>query len=157
MGVAMGLFFGRIGCFLGGCCYGLVTDHPVGLSFPAWSPASEGQFREGLLSHPNQPSLPVHPTQLYEAVGCLSIALVLSVWGPRHKRFDGQVGLLFLVLYAALRFLLEFLRADDRGLYLGVSTSQWVSIVIVLAVAAVWRLWSRGARAELASAQRASS
>src|SRR4051812_29962476 len=44
MGVAMGLFFGRIGCFLGGCCYGLVTQHPFGTVFPAWSAASEGQF-----------------------------------------------------------------------------------------------------------------
>lgn len=136
IGVSFGLFCGRIGCFLGGCCYGLVTDHRLGLAFPAWSPASEGQFREGLLSHPGQPSLPVHPTQLYEAIGCLAIAVVLNVWGTRHKRFDGHISLMFLTLYAILRFMLEFLRADDRGLYFGVSTSQWISIVI-LAFAAV--------------------
>ncbi len=139
IGVSLGLAAGRLGCFLGGCCYGLPTDSWPGLAFPAWSPASEGQFREGMLTHPGQPSLPVHPTQLYEALGCLLIAVILNVWGPRHKRFDGHISLMFLTLYAILRFGLEFLRADDRGLYFGVSTSQWISIVIVAAVAVVWQ------------------
>ncbi len=153
MGVAMGLFFGRIGCFLGGCCYGLVTHHMFGTSFPAWSAASEGQFREGLLPHPGQPSLPVHPTQLYEAIGCLAISVFLSQWGYRHKRFDGQISVLFLALYAVLRFGLEFLRADDRGLWFGVSTSQWLSVAVLAACAALWRTWSQAARAPLAPAQ----
>ncbi len=131
IGVSLGLFCGRVGCFLGGCCYGLPSDHVLGLAFPAWSPASEGQFREGLLAHPGQPSLPVHPTQLYEAMGCLAIAVILNAWGPRHKRFDGHVSLMFLALYAVLRFAIEFLRADDRGLYFGVSTSQWISLAIL--------------------------
>jgi len=143
MGVAMGLFFGRIGCFLAGCCFGEVTEHAVGTRFPAWSPASEGQFREGLLSAPGLPSLPVHPTQLYEAVGCLAISVFLSQWGPRHKRFDGQVALLALLLYAALRSLLEEFRADDRGVYYGLSTSQWVSLGVALAALVAWRRWSR--------------
>lgn len=142
MGVAMGLFFGRIGCFLAGCCYGEVTAHAVGTRFPAWSAASEGQFRAGLLSHPSLPSLPVHPTQLYEAVGCLFISVGLSLWAPRHKGFDGQVALLALLLYAALRSLIEEFRADDRGIYAGLSTSQWVSLGIVLAVLGCWRRWS---------------
>ncbi len=139
IGVSLGLVCGRIGCFLGGCCYGVPTDHAVGLAFPAWSPASEGQFRERLLSHPGQASLPVHPTQLYEAVGCLAIAVILNGWGPRHKRFDGQISLLFLALYAVLRFAVEFLRADDRGLFFGVSTSQWISLSILVAVVALWQ------------------
>ncbi len=140
IGVSLGLASGRFGCFLGGCCYGLHTEHRLGLAFPAWSPASEGQFREGLLAHPGQPSLPVHPTQLYEAAGCLLIAVILNSWGPRYKRFDGQISLMFLALYAVLRFGIEFLRADDRGLYFGVSTSQWFSIVIL---GLVFFLWSR--------------
>jgi phosphatidylglycerol:prolipoprotein diacylglycerol transferase len=147
MGVAMGLFFGRIGCFLAGCCFGEVTERAVGTRFPAWSPASEAQFRAGLLAHPGSVSLPVHPTQLYEAVGCLAISVTLSLWGPRHKRFDGQVALLALLAYALLRTLIELVRADDRGLYLGISTSQWLSAVIALAVAVAWRRWSQaGAR-----------
>lgn len=145
IGVAMGLFCGRIGCFLAGCCYGDVTAHAVGTRFPAWSPASEGQFRAGLLERPGLPSLPVHPTQLYEAVGCLVIAVVLSWWGPLRKRFDGQVALLALLAYAALRSLLEVVRADDRGIYFGLSTSQWVSLLVVVAVAVLWRRWAQRA------------
>jgi phosphatidylglycerol:prolipoprotein diacylglycerol transferase len=151
IGVAMGLFFGRIGCFLAGCCYGEVTEHALGTRFPAWSPASEGQFRAGLLAHPSVASLPVHPTQLYEAVGCLLISVVLSQWGPRHKRFDGQVALLALLAYAVLRSLIEELRADDRGVYLSLSTSQWVSLAVVAAVALTWRKWSHAGAAPVAA------
>ena len=144
-GVAMGLFFGRIGCFLAGCCYGEVTELAIGTRFPAWSPASEGQFRAGHLAHASLPSLPVHPTQLYEAAGCLLIAVLLSRWTPKHKRFDGQAALLALAAYALLRSVIELVRADDRGVYLGVSTSQWVSAAVLVAVAVAWRRWARRA------------
>ncbi len=147
MGVAMGLFFGRIGCFLAGCCYGELSERAVGTRFPAWSPASEGQFRAGLLAHPGLPSLPVHPTQLYEAVGCLAISVALSIWGPLRKRFDGQVALVALIAYALLRSVVEEFRADDRGIYFGISTSQWLSLAIVAIVIPVWRRWARTARA----------
>lgn len=143
-GIALGLFFGRMGCFFGGCCFGAPTHSHLGLSFPPWSPASESQWREGLLERPSLPSLPVHPTQLYEAAGCLAIAGLLYFWVEPKKRFDGQVMLVFLAAYAALRFGLEFLRADDRGAVLGISTSQWISVVAVIAVAAVWKRVSRG-------------
>ena len=121
--VALGLLIGRVGCFLAGCCYGEVTTRAVGTRFPAWSPASEGQVRAGLLAHAGERSLPVHPTQLYEAFGCLVIWLCLIRFSP-HKRFDGEVALRGLLAYAVLRSLVELVRADDRGLWLGVSTSQ---------------------------------
>ena len=142
-GVAMGLFFGRIGCFLGGCCFGRATGSALGVRFPGYSPASEGQFREHLLGHPGMLSLPVHPTQLYEALGCLAIAVGLGMWSPRRQRFSGQTSLLFLSLYAALRFGLEFLRADDRGALAGLSTSQWIGAVVVVLVVWEWRRLSR--------------
>lgn len=145
IGVSMGLFFGRIGCFLGGCCYGVITSHPPGAIFPAWSAASEGQFREGLLTHPGMPSHPVHPTQLYEAFGCLVLSVALSRWSPRYQRFDGQTTLLFLIGYAVLRFVIEFWRADDRGIYAGFSTSQWISFVMLAAAAYGWRYFARRA------------
>jgi len=151
VGVALGLFVGRIGCFLAGCCYGEVTTHAVGTRFPAWSPASEGQFRAGLLAQPGLPSLPVHPTQLYEALGCLAITVVLGRWGLRRKRFDGQVALVALVAYALLRSAIEVVRADDRGVFLGVSTSQWLSLAVVIAVVSLWRRWARDARTHVAA------
>ncbi|MFI5306267.1 MAG: prolipoprotein diacylglyceryl transferase [Polyangiales bacterium] len=134
----VGLFFGRLGCFFGGCCFGSVTERRLAVSFPAFSAASEKQFRDGLLTDKALASLPVHPTQLYEAAGCLAIAAFLTLHAQPRKRFDGQVMLWFLALYAVLRFGLEYLRDDDRGSVLGLSTSQWIGLVVVAAVAALW-------------------
>jgi phosphatidylglycerol:prolipoprotein diacylglycerol transferase len=141
--ISLGLVFGRLGCFLGGCCFGVHTDHPFGLSFPAFSPASESQWRAGLLEAPHLPSLPVHPTQLYEAAGCLAITAFLLFSVRPRKRFDGQVFLSFIALYATLRFGLEYLRADERGELLSLSTSQLLAIPALLLVAAFWPRWSR--------------
>ena len=142
IGICVGLVFGRIGCFLGGCCFGVHTDHPFGLRFPSFSPASESQWREGLLSAPSLESLPVHPTQLYEAIGCLAIVAFL-LWLRPRKRFQGQVILAFIALYAILRFVLEFWRADERGEFLGLSTSQALGIAAVALVAILWTRWSK--------------
>lgn len=143
MVIPIGLFFGRMGCFLGGCCFGLHTDHAFGISFPSWSPASEAQYRAGELAGAHLPSLPVHPTQLYEAAGSLAIAgLMMFVLHPR-KRFDGQVGLAFLALYSVLRFVIEYLRADDRGALWGLSTSQLIGVAILAFVAVAWRRLAR--------------
>jgi phosphatidylglycerol:prolipoprotein diacylglycerol transferase len=91
-----------------------------------------------MLSHP------VHPTQLYEALGCLLLSVGLSRWSPRHQRFDGQTTLLFLIGYALLRFAIEYLRADDRGGFASLSTSQWISLLALIASAWAWRvLWQR--------------
>jgi phosphatidylglycerol:prolipoprotein diacylglycerol transferase len=127
----IGLFFGRLGCFLGGCCFGLPTDSSLGLSFPAGSPASYEQAEAGLLHDKGLASLPVHPTQLYEALGCLCLAAWLLLRTHPNKRFDGQVMLIFLIDYAVLRFVLEYWRADDRGVFFGFSTSQWIGLAII--------------------------
>ena len=134
----MGLFFGRLGCWFGGCCFGLVTDHPLGISFPAWSPASEQQWRDHLLTHPSLPSLNVFPTQLMESFGCLLITFFVIGYVNPRKRFDGQVFSISFALYALLRFVLEFLRADDRGIYAGLATSQWISLLLLAFVGVVW-------------------
>jgi phosphatidylglycerol---prolipoprotein diacylglyceryl transferase len=128
----IGLFFGRLGCFFGGCCFGLPTDGPLGMSFPAGSPASYEQAEAGLLADKALASLPVHATQLYESLGCLAIAAWLLLVTHPRKRFDGQVMLVFLIDYAVLRFVLEYLRADDRGIFFGLSTSQWIGLGSVL-------------------------
>lgn len=145
----LGLFFGRLGCWFGGCCFGQPTDAWFGVSFPAWSPASEAQWRAHLLDHPSMESLRVIPTQLLEAGGSLAIAfLIIGVIEPR-KRFDGQVFCISMALYAALRFVLEFFRADDRGGGLGLSTSQWIGIGLVALCAAIWPLLQRRSDAML--------
>jgi phosphatidylglycerol:prolipoprotein diacylglycerol transferase len=153
MTIPIGLFWGRMGCFLGGCCFGKPAEGaPFAVRFPAWSPASEAQWREGLLPAPHLESLPVHPAQLYEAIGCLAIALVAMLLVHPRKRFDGMVFLVFLALYAVLRFGLEWLRADDRGGIGLLSTSQIVGLVIVAGCAWAWTWLRKRARVALASA-----
>ena len=149
MVMPVGLFFGRIGCFLGGCCFGTITDSPLSVVFPAGSSASESQAKAGILDGRHLESLPVHPAQLYEAFGCLVIAAITMFVVHPKKRFDGMVFLTFLGLYALLRFVVEYFRADDRGGLLGLSTSQLIGLVIVAACAFVWpRLRARTVRAQ---------
>lgn len=127
--VPLGLAFGRVGCFLAGCCFGAPYAH--GLSFPRGSPASEAQAKEHLIDHVNLPSLPVHPTQIYESIASLGIAwLCLFVVHPR-KRYDGQVFAVFLATYALVRAALEILRRDERGGVLGLSTSQLIGVAMI--------------------------
>ncbi len=136
-GIGVGLAFGRMGCLLAGCCFGVPTDAAWGLVFPGHSAASTWQADAGLLASRAAPSLPVQPTQLLEAAGTLGIAALLLLGvGPR-KRYGGQVFVAFIALYAALRFLLEFWRSDDRGGLVGLSTSQWVGLLLFAAMAAL--------------------
>ncbi len=145
--IPLGLTWGRIGCWFNGCCFGVITDSKVGISFPSGSQASRQQFEQGLLSSMAQESLPVHPTQLYEALFSLAIAAYCCLWVDRKKRFHGQTFLTFVVLYAIGRFVEEFFRDDDRGAILGMSTSQIIGLVTVLVAGAALVMLVRRARA----------
>jgi prolipoprotein diacylglyceryltransferase len=131
--IGCGLTFAlvRTGCFLAGCDYGAPTAAPWGVRFPPGSVAAVDHFRRGFVPH-GAASLPVHPTQLYEAaLGLLAAALASVVIRKRDAR-DGLAFATFLTTYAIGRFLIEFLRADDdRGHALELSTAQWVSLAIV--------------------------
>lgn len=139
MVVPVGLAFGRMGCLLGGCCFGRPLDGPFGLVFPPYSAASTSQVRDGLLGAVHEHSLAVHPTQLYEAWGSFAIALWLILWLHGRKRYDGHIFLAFVMSYAALRFVLEYFRADDRGGIAALSTSQWLGLVLVVGAVATHR------------------
>ena len=115
--LALGHSIGRLGCFAQGCCYGRPFDY--GLTFPLESPPSY-VFGE----------VPIHPTQLYESLTLLFVFGWLINYRTK-KRFDGEVFLIYLVIYSTIRFGIEFLRADDRGFYMGqMSVSQLVSLLI---------------------------
>jgi phosphatidylglycerol:prolipoprotein diacylglycerol transferase len=131
MVVPVGLTFGRMGCTLAGCCFGKAWDSSWALSFPGQSPASEAQWKDKLLQQPSEPSLPVHPTQLYEALASLAIAAFLTLYLHERKRYDGQIFLAFMALYAGARFVIEFFRDDDRGGLLGLSTSQLIGLILI--------------------------
>jgi phosphatidylglycerol:prolipoprotein diacylglycerol transferase len=79
---------------------------------------------------PPKRSLPVHPTQLYSAVGAALLACVLWLYYP-FRRSDGEVGALLIVLYSTGRFLLEMVRTDEHAVFgTGLTISQNVSVVL---------------------------
>ncbi len=130
--IPMGLVFGRMGCLLAGCCFGSECALPWALSFPARSAASEMQAKAHLIASKFLPSLHVHPTQVYESLACLVITGFCLLYVYPRKRYAGHVFVVFATLYAIVRFLLEMLRRDDRGSLLGLSTSQWIGVAIVV-------------------------
>lgn len=131
--ISLGLAFGRTGCLLAGCCFGQVTDGPLGLAFPRFSPAWDRHVHDGLIAADAAASLPVHATQLYEAVFAALLALVLWRYYRRGPRFEGEVFFLFNAAYAVFRFAVELIRADDRGAWFGeaITTSQLISLPLL--------------------------
>ena len=117
---ALGNVFGRFGCFLNGCCYGRPTDLPWGVSFPSDNPL-----------HP--PTVPVHPTEIYDAVNNFLLYLLLA-WIFRHKKFDGQVFAIYLVGYALTRVFMEYFRGDypPDHIHYGLTPGMLVSIPIFI-------------------------
>jgi phosphatidylglycerol:prolipoprotein diacylglycerol transferase len=143
MVIPLGLGFGRMGCLLAGCCFGKPSDGPFALSFPGHSPASEAHWKAKLLKGPGDASLPVHATQIYESAASLAISALLILYLHGRKRYDGQVFLGFVALYAVVRFVLEFFRDDERGALLGLSTSQLIGVALVAGAVALHRRFAR--------------
>lgn len=135
--IPLGLCFGRMGCLMAGCCFGAPTDLPWAISFPWKSAASEAQYKLHLLPTARMWSLPVHPTQVYESAASLAIAAFCLAWVHPRKRYDGQVFVAFLALYAVARFVIEFWRRDDRGGLFGLSTSQLIGVGLLAAAFAL--------------------
>jgi phosphatidylglycerol:prolipoprotein diacylglycerol transferase len=126
-GIALGNFFGRQGCFAAGCCWGKPTTLPWGVKFTELGHEITGVPTGAYL----------HPTQLYESFSMLIVFFVL-LWLHKHKRFNGQLILLYALIYSTVRFVIEFLRDDPRGdifgltTRTGLSTSQLISIIVGL-------------------------
>lgn len=137
----MGLFLGRLGCLLNGCCYGKTTSLPWGVRYSAWQGPWEDHVKIGWIAKSAPHSLHVHPTQLYESLLGLVIFVVLYFGLYPRKRYDGQVFASFLMAYGVGRFVVEMFRADPRGVVLGLSTSQFIS-VLMMAIAG-WIFWKK--------------
>lgn len=136
--IALGYFFGRIGCLFNGCCFGKVCDLPWAIRFPYKSYAWEHQFAAGEVSGYG-PSLPVHPTQVYDALLSLALYAVLTAVYRRTK-FDGQVFSLYLMGYAAARSFVEVFRGDYtmEHLHGGLTPAHLVSMGIFVGGAVLY-------------------
>lgn len=155
--VALGLAFGRVGCFLAGCCWGDIcasdsevagvrdpqvqrqiqtiplissASWPLAVQFPARSDPYRQHARLGLAEGRTR-SMPVHPVQLYEVAlaGALCVYLCAR---SKSARAAGDAALALLFGYAVIRFGTEFLRADNKIYAFHLTFSQIVSIWILL-------------------------
>ena len=114
--------FGRIGCFLNGCCFGKACDLPWAVRFPG-------------LPHA------VHPTQLYEAVFDL-VLFAFLLKRRKRTRFEGEIGLLYFLFYGLGRYLIEFVR-EPGWMWLGFTSNQWLSMAIIVAAFIFFKLRKR--------------
>ncbi len=140
--LAIGYGVGRMGCFLVGDDYGRPTDSWVGIAFPeGYPPTTAGYFRsigyEISAQVPDTAVLAVHPTQLYEIAAALVMFAIL--WKLSGTLRAGRLFAVYLVMYAIERFLVEFVRAKTDFVALGLTTSQFASIALLVIAAVIWQ------------------
>ncbi len=140
--VFLGIAFGRVGCFLYGCCYGDRCDLPWGVEFPKWmelgkaiapdqfSVPFKSQWDRGFITADAAATLRIHPTQLYSAIDGFLLCLLTLAYYPVRGR-DGSVITLGLLTYPITRFLIERLRGDEMGQFgTSLTIAQWISIAM---------------------------
>jgi phosphatidylglycerol:prolipoprotein diacylglycerol transferase len=112
--LAIGYVFGRLACFLNGCCFGAHCDLPWAVEF----------------QHPGLPTGPRHPTQLYAALWELFISFPVATWlAPKLEKAKGSIFLAWLISHSMGRLIMEQFRDDHRGAeLLGLSVSTWLSL-----------------------------
>jgi phosphatidylglycerol:prolipoprotein diacylglycerol transferase len=126
-GIILGQAIGRLGCFSAGCCWGKPTTGWFGVHF-----SERGHEVTGVPI-----DVALHPTQLYEAgVALLILAVLLLMY--RRRRFDGQIVLAYTMLYSVARFIIEYWRDDPRGVIFGLSTSQFIAIILFVGALATF-------------------
>lgn len=146
-GIALGHVIGRLGCFLAGCCFGRATDVPWAITFHSeYAAQNVGTTL----------NVPLHPTQLYEAGAELVILGLLLMFERKGRAFPGRTFWGYMLLYGVTRFIIEFYRGDPRGMVGALSTSQFVSVILVpVSIVMLIVLARRRAPEPTASARRA--
>jgi phosphatidylglycerol:prolipoprotein diacylglycerol transferase len=140
--IPIGLALGRLGCFAAGCCYGRPCTRPWAVTFTDAAAHDNTGVPLGIA---------LHPTQLYQSLNGLLLALALYVLF-RRKRYDGQVFLWFLALYGLTRSFWEIFRGDTvRGFLVPgwISTSQAIGLTTAVVALALlpWRRRAGGRKA----------
>jgi phosphatidylglycerol:prolipoprotein diacylglycerol transferase len=120
-GLPLGHAFGRVGCFINGCCYGA----PAGVG---WATEAAGVLR--------------HPIQLYEVLFNVGFYVVLNAGYSRRPR-PGTLLALYLMVYPAWRIASAGWRGDKQALWMGWQVAQWMSLALIAAGVAVWALRPR--------------
>ena len=122
--VPLGHAIGRLGCLLGGCCAGKMTDLPWGVSYPPGAPTYWRQVNAGLIErNVLVDTFPVHPVQAYELIGLLLSYIFLRFLFTR-KKHDGLVSVFYFICYGFVRFVVEFFRGDVLRPVFGLFTAS---------------------------------
>lgn len=115
----IGHFFGRLGCFMAGCCFGSKTSSIFGVVFPVGS-LPYNHYHE---------LVKIHPTQLYESVFVLAVFVFLTKSKYKHPFY------FYIIAYSIFRFLVEYIRSDDRGIIFSqnmLTPSQMISVLTAI-------------------------
>ena len=137
--IGMMIAVARLGCFFAGCDFGRPTSVPWALRYPAMTPAFRAQLHAGLVHATSSQTLPVHPTQLYEA--CIGLVVLAATLQMRTTRRDGDRFVLAALLYAAGRIVVDGFRGDlARGGTFGLTVSQGLALALIGTVLA----WAAG-------------
>ena len=142
--VPLGHALGRLGCFFNGCCFGCPTEMPWGVVYPEGTQIRDYLFKtqlaNGLIETGATQPLPVHPTQLYSALGLLLIFVILLLWYPR-RRFNGVFLIVYPGLYGLMRFTMEWFRGDTPLTQWGTLTrSQLISLILAVSALILYPL-----------------
>jgi len=129
IGIALGHAIGRLGCLCAGCCFGIPTRLPWGMSFRTL----------GNGPHPFA-GIALHPVQLYEAALCI-LNFVFLLWFRKKRRFPGEVFCVYLINYGLIRFFLEFLRHHGPAEMVWAGGLSWYQIFSLLLIAAGCLSW----------------
>lgn len=127
--VAVAQGFGRIGCFLAGCCYGKETDSFIGIVFHNSDYAPNG--------------VSLYPTQLFSSAGCFLMAVFLFTYAKKDRK-PGSTGALYLIIYSIGRSVIEVFRNDYRGEIGILSTAQFISIFILAVGIIIFTMAQKG-------------
>lgn len=130
--------FGKIGCFMAGCCHGKVCRSWVGVVF------SDPH------THAEPVGVPLYPVQLWDSAIIFG-AIGLMLFVKKRKQFSGQLFLIYGMIYAVGRFVTEFYRGDlERGFLFGgkLSHSQFIAVLVFLVSAGIYIIRWRASQRE---------
>ena len=139
MPILIGHTIGRIGCLLGGCCFGLKCNLPWGIVYPINSPVYFNQIQHEIISLNSLSTIAVHPTPVYEMIFNLCL-IVLIVLNKSKFIISGALFRFYIVAYCSFRFLIEFLRADTGiPIFIGLKVIQ-INLLIAILYFSWWLL-----------------
>lgn len=138
--IALAHAFGRLGCFLQGCCFG--KPAPEGFFGAVRFPSHPASSIDPRMCLPDGMTRALYPTQIWESIANVILCAALIYLCKKFRR-PGEIAGIYLIAYAVIRFTLEFFRGDNPELMLGLTTSQNIALFLMVPVGAVLLVMAR--------------